>query len=55
MESSRRAPRLTLSARVEGLAQYWADVRIVDVSPTGALPKLSLSREELAPHAPVLD
>ena len=37
MESSRRAPRLTLSARVEGLAQYWADVRVVDVSPTGAL------------------
>jgi hypothetical protein len=37
MESSRRAPRLTLSARVEGLAQYWSDVRVVDVSPTGAL------------------
>jgi hypothetical protein len=37
MDSSRRAPRLTLSARVEGLAQYWSDVRVVDVSPTGAL------------------
>jgi hypothetical protein len=37
MEGSRRAPRLTLSARVEGLAQYWSDVRVVDVSPTGAL------------------
>lgn len=37
MEPSRRAPRLTLSARVEGLAQYWSDVRVVDVSPTGAL------------------
>jgi hypothetical protein len=37
MEWPRRAPRLTLSARVEGLAQYWSDVRVVDVSPTGAL------------------
>ena len=37
MESSRRAPRVNLSARVEGLAQYWTDVRVVDVSPTGAL------------------
>jgi len=37
MESPRRAPRLTLSARVEGLAQYWSEVRVVDVSPTGAL------------------
>jgi hypothetical protein len=37
MESSRRAPRLTVSARIEGLAQYWSSVRVVDVSPTGAL------------------
>jgi PilZ domain len=37
MKSSRRAPRVNLSARVEGLAQYWSDVRVVDVSPTGAL------------------
>ncbi len=37
MDSSRRAPRLNLSARIEGLAQYWSDVRVVDVSPTGAL------------------
>ncbi len=28
---------MTLSARVEGLAQYWSNVRVVDVSPTGAL------------------
>jgi hypothetical protein len=28
---------LTLSARVEGLAQYSSDVRVIDVSPTGAL------------------
>ncbi len=37
MEPSRRAPRVTVSARIEGLAQYWSDVRVVDVSPTGAL------------------
>jgi hypothetical protein len=37
MQPSRRAPRLTLSARVEGLAQYWLDVRVVDLSPSGAL------------------
>jgi hypothetical protein len=37
MDSSRRSPRLTLSARVEGLAQFWSDVRVLDVSPTGAL------------------
>ena len=37
MEPLRRAPRLTVSARIEGLAQYWSDVRVVDVSPTGAL------------------
>jgi hypothetical protein len=37
MEGSRRAPRLTLSARVEGLAQYGADVKVLDVSPSGAL------------------
>lgn len=37
MERSRRAPRITLSARVEGLAQYGADVRVLDVSSDGAL------------------
>ncbi|MGH9333355.1 MAG: PilZ domain-containing protein [Vicinamibacteria bacterium] len=37
MEPSRRAPRFTLSARVEGLAQFWTDILVVDVSPTGAL------------------
>jgi hypothetical protein len=37
MEASRRAPRLTLSARVEGLAKVWSDVRVVDLSSTGAL------------------
>ncbi|HJS75624.1 MAG TPA: PilZ domain-containing protein, partial [Vicinamibacteria bacterium] len=37
MKSSRRAPRVNLNARVEGHAQYWSDVRVVDVSPTGAL------------------
>jgi PilZ domain len=26
-----------LSARVEGLAHYWGDVRVLDVSPSGAL------------------
>jgi hypothetical protein len=26
-----------VSARIEGLAQYWSSVRVVDVSPTGAL------------------
>lgn len=26
-----------MSARIAGLAQYWSDVRVVDVSPTGAL------------------
>jgi hypothetical protein len=26
-----------LSARVEGLAQYWSDIRVLDVSATGAL------------------
>ncbi len=37
MERPRRAPRITLSARVEGLAHYWSDVRVLDVSPSGAL------------------
>jgi hypothetical protein len=37
MHPSRRAPRLTLSARVDGHAQYWLDVRVVDLSPSGAL------------------
>jgi len=37
MEPSRRAPRLTLSARVEGHARYWSEVRVVDLSSTGAL------------------
>jgi hypothetical protein len=48
MESARRSPRLTLSARVEGLAQYWTDVRIVDVSPTGALLECSRFLEKNA-------
>ncbi len=46
MEFPRRAPRLTLSARVEGLAQYWSDVRVVDVSPTGALLECSRFLEQ---------
>lgn len=46
MESSRRAPRLTVSARIEGLAQYWSDVRVVDVSPTGALLECSRHLEK---------
>jgi c-di-GMP-binding flagellar brake protein YcgR len=37
MKASRRAPRLVLGARVEGLAHSWSDVRVVDLSPTGAL------------------
>lgn len=37
MERSRRAPRLTPTDRVEGRARYGADVRIVDLSATGAL------------------
>jgi len=36
-ERARRSPRLTLDARVEGHAQYWTDVHVVDLSPTGAL------------------
>lgn len=46
MERSRRAPRLTLSARVEGLAHYWADVRVLDVSPSGALVESPRSLEK---------
>jgi hypothetical protein len=37
MDRSRRAPRVTLAARVEGLAQYREDVRVLDLSPNGAL------------------
>ena len=37
MDRARRAPRLNLDARVEGHAQFWADVHVVDLSPSGAL------------------
>ncbi len=37
MDRARRAPRLILDARVEGHAQFWTDVHIVDLSPSGAL------------------
>lgn len=37
MDRARRAPRLTLDARVEGHTQYWTDVHVVDLSPSGAL------------------
>ena len=37
MDRERRAPRLTLDARVEGHAQFRTDVRVVDLSPSGAL------------------
>jgi c-di-GMP-binding flagellar brake protein YcgR len=37
---------LTLSARVEGLAQSWSDVRVVDLSSTGALLECSRSIEQ---------
>lgn len=46
MERSRRAPRVTLSARVEGLAHYRADIRVLDVSPTGALVEAPRSLEQ---------
>jgi hypothetical protein len=35
-----------VSARIEGLAHYWSDVRVVDVSPTGALLECSRSLEK---------
>ena len=37
MYRARRAPRLILDARVEGHAQFWTDVHVVDLSPSGAL------------------
>ena len=37
MDRARRAPRLILDARVEGHAQFWTDVLVVDLSPSGAL------------------
>ncbi|GMR22129.1 MAG: hypothetical protein BMS9Abin37_0457 [Acidobacteriota bacterium] len=37
MDRARRAPRLTLDARVEGHAQFRTDVHVVDLSPSGAL------------------
>ena len=37
MDRARRAPRLILDARVEGHAQFWTDVHVVDLSPSGAL------------------
>lgn len=36
-DRARRAPRLTLDARVEGHAQFWTDVQVVDLSASGAL------------------
>lgn len=36
-DRARRAPRLTLDARVEGHAQFSTDVHVVDLSPSGAL------------------
>ena len=37
MDRARRAPRLILDARIEGHAQFWTDVQVVDLSPSGAL------------------
>lgn len=37
MDRARRARRLILDARVEGHAQFWTDVHVVDLSPSGAL------------------
>ena len=36
-DRARRAPRLTLDARVEGHAHFSTDVHVVDLSPTGAM------------------
>lgn len=36
-EQARRAPRLTLDARVEGRTEFSTDVHVVDLSPSGAL------------------
>lgn len=37
MDRARRAQRLTLDARVEGHTEFWTNVHVVDLSPSGAL------------------
>ncbi len=56
MDRARRAPRLTLDARVEGHAQSWTDVQVVDLSLGGALlesPRHLASGSELSVELPL--
>ena len=46
MEGARRAPRLILDARIEGLAHSWTEARVLDLSPSGALIETATPRPE---------